>query len=134
MHVAGVCPVREDILPAVDRLQQQEVRDLRDAGLARLGHAGRQRLAALVQHAGHFGDQAGQRHGGRADQRGRDPSFVQHDAVFGGHLGDAGQADAEVAGALLGFQQVAHVQPADLQFRGLGRGGLGVVGLEQTGM
>ena len=68
----------------------------------------------------------------RTHQRRRDPSLIQDDAAIGGDLGDARQADAQIAGALLGLEQVAQAQPADLQLRRLRRGGMRVVGLERT--
>ena len=131
MQVGRVGPVRQHVLPAVDRLQQQEVGDLRDTRLARRGHPRGQRLAALVQHPRQLGDQAGQRRGGGTHQRRRDPSLIQDDAAIGGDLGHPRQADAQIAGALVGLQQVAQAQPADLQFGRLRRCRVRVVGLER---
>ena len=97
----------QQFLPAVDRLQQQKIGNLGDAPRAGLGEARRERLAALVQHAGELGDQAGKRHRGGADQCRRDPLVVEPGAPVGGDLDDAGEADAVVARALVGFEQIA---------------------------
>ena len=68
---------------------------------------------------------------GGTDQRRRNPPFIQDDAAIGGDLGHARQADAQIAGAFVGLQQVAHAQPADLQLRRLRRRRMRVVRLER---
>ena len=130
MDAAVARPVRQQLLRAVDRLQQQEVRDVGDAARARRGEPRRQRLAALVQHAGELGEQAGQRRRRRTGKRRRDPLIVQHHPAVGADLDDAGEADAVIAGAVFGLEHVAQAQPADLHVGGLRRAGMGVVGLE----
>ena len=120
----------QQLLPAIDDLQQQEIRtSATPRAPGAVSRAG-QRLAALVQHAGDFREQAGKRRRSRADQRGRDPAVVERDPPIRRDLGDAGKADAEIAGAVLGLQHVAQPQPADLQLRRLRGGGMRIVRLE----
>src|SRR6516162_7681065 len=130
VNVAGIGPVGEQLLPTVDRLQQQKVGDLANAARARGGEPRRQRLATLVEHPGELGDQAGQRQRRGAYESRWDPARVEGGAPVRRNLGDTGKTDAEIAGALLRFQHVAQPQTGDLQRRRLRRGGMRVVGFE----
>ena len=121
MDVAVARPVGQQLLRAIDRLQQQKVRDVRHAARARRGKPRRQRLAALVQHAGELREQAGQRRR-RGTYQGRcNPLVVQSHPTVRTDLDHAGKPDAVIAGAVVGLEHVAQAQSSDLHFGRLGR-------------
>ena len=131
MDVAGIGPMGEQLLPAVDRLQQQKVVDLGDAARA-AGAVSRAASASprWLSIPGELGDHAGQRQRRRAHERRRNPALVEGGPPVRRHLGDAGETDAEIARALLRLEHVAQSQTGDLQRRRLRRGGVRVVSFE----
>ena len=108
MDVGGSGVVRQQRLVAVKKQEHEEIGDIaRALGRARAGNELGIMLAAMVKEADQLGEESGQRRRRRTDQRRRDILVVEHDGPVGLHLDDAREAEARVAGALLGLQHVA---------------------------
>jgi len=118
VRVAGIRPVREQRLPAIQRLQQHELRDIGDAAAAGLRQPRRVAFAALLHHAQQFGDEVHQRRRGGEPQHGGHEAFVHHDAPIRLHLGDPRERQAGEAGAFLSLQQKAQAWPGHLELGG----------------
>jgi hypothetical protein len=117
VKVARVGPVRQQRLPAVDRLQQQEVGDVRHASRTRLTQPRGQSLGPLTEHADQFGSEVAQQRAGGGTQARRYIALVQQHPAVCLDFDDPCQADAGVAGHLAAFEQVAQPKSAYAQFR-----------------
>jgi hypothetical protein len=111
-------------------LQQQEIRLFGNASGPAAGQAGAEFLGALVDHAGEFADEAGQRRCGAAAQDGRDEALVKGDGFVGGDFPNFGDGDALVAGAVFLAEDQAGAEMADDEVGWFGGAGVGVGGLE----
>ena len=133
MHVRRIGPVRQHVLPAVDRLQQQEIGTC--ATPAWPGAVMRAASASPRWFSMPDSSAISPASGGAAEHTSaggiqRSSSMTRLSAVTSVMRASA---DAQVAGAFLGLQQIAHAAGAPTcSSAGVGRGGVGVVRLERV--